>query len=108
MSQSQLLSEMTNDRRRFERSAVLWEAAILDGDRADGCVVLNVSEGGALLRVLDPFACATTLNIEISRVGTLAAEVTWRGVDAVGVAFKDTPREVARRFEESAVLPPVA
>ena len=108
MFESQQFLENANDRRHFQRSSVLWEAAILDGDLADGCVLLNVSEGGALLRVLDPFACATTLNLEIARVGTLTAQVAWRGMDAVGIAFKETPREVARRFEESALLPSAA
>ena len=99
MSQTQQHVEISNDRRRFQRSAVLWEAAILQDDHADACVLLNVSEGGALLRVLDPFACATTLNLEIARVGQIDAKVAWRGADAVGIVFQGDPGEVARRFE---------
>jgi PilZ domain len=103
MSQTQELFDTTSDRRRFSRSSVLWEAAILEGDRADGCVLLNISEGGALLRVLDPFACPTTLNLEIARVGKLDARVAWRGADSVGVLFKGDPHEIAERFKQAAL-----
>jgi hypothetical protein len=103
MPQSQQAYDLTTDRRRFSRASVLWEAAILDGDRADGCVLLNVSEGGALLRVLDPFACSTTLNLEIARVGKIDAHVAWRGADAVGIVFKGDPKEIAERFKQAAL-----
>ncbi|HUT47775.1 MAG TPA: PilZ domain-containing protein [Alphaproteobacteria bacterium] len=103
MSQTQTDFEENQDRRHFPRASVLWEAAILDGDRADGCVLLNVSENGALLRVLDPFACSTTLNLEIARAGKFAAQVAWRGADAIGVVFKDSPREIAERFKDAAL-----
>ena len=103
MSQTQRTVEVSQDRRHFPRASVLWEAAILDGDHADGCILLNVSENGALLRVLDPFACSTTLDLEIARVGKLAAQVAWRGADAIGVVFKESPHEIAERFKEAAL-----
>jgi hypothetical protein len=103
MPELQQLPEQTPDRRRFSRASVLWEAAIVDGDHSDGCVLLNVSEGGALLRVLDPFACATTLDLEIARVGKLGAQVAWRGADAVGVVFMGDPQEIAERFKQAAL-----
>lgn len=103
MSQTLQSHETSTDRRRFSRASVLWEAAILDGDHADGCVLLNISEGGALLRVLDPFACATTINLDIARVGKLDAQVAWRGADAIGVVFNGDPKEIAERFKEAAL-----
>jgi hypothetical protein len=103
MSQTQQSQDLTNERRRFSRASVLWEAAILDGDHADGCVMLNVSEGGALLRVPDPFACPTTLNLDIARVGQVHAQVAWRGADAVGIVFKGDPKAIAERFKEAAL-----
>jgi len=103
MSQTQQVQSDSNERRRFSRASVLWEAAILDGDHADGCVLLNISEGGALLRVLDPFGCATSINLEIARVGKLDARVAWRGADAIGVLFNGNPKEIAERFKEAAL-----
>jgi len=103
MSQTQQILGNSNERRRFSRATVLWEAAILDGDHADGCVLLNISEGGALLRVLDPFACATSINIDIARVGKLDAQVAWRGADAIGVVFNGDPQDIAERFEQAAL-----
>jgi PilZ domain len=103
MSQTLLTQNDTSERRRFSRASVLWEAAILEGDHADGCVLLNVSEGGALLRVLDPFACATTIDLDIVRVGKLNARVAWRGADAIGVVFRGDPQEIADRFKQAAL-----
>lgn len=103
MSETLQAHEPITERRRFSRASVLWEAAILDGDHADGCVLLNVSEGGALLRVLDPFSCPTTLNLEIARVGQVDAQVAWRGADSVGIVFKGAPQEIAGRFEKAAL-----
>ena len=103
MSQTQQSDEQTNERRRFSRASVLWEAAIHDGDHTDGCVMLNISEGGALLRVTDPFACATSINLDIARVGKLDANVAWRGADAIGVVFQGDPQEIAERFEQASL-----
>jgi len=103
MSDTLQIHEETAERRRFHRASVLWEAAIHDCAHVDGCVLLNVSEAGALLRVLDPFACPTTVNLEIARVGKLDAKVAWRGADSIGVVFRGDPLEIAARFKQAAL-----
>jgi len=87
------------DRRAHERKSVLLEAAISDGALQEDSVLLNISEGGAMLRVSDPFMCPTSLDVEISRIGSIPAEVAWRRDDKIGVRFKESPQIVARRFE---------
>ena len=54
-------------------------------------------------RVLDPFACPTTLNLEIARVGRLDARVAWRGADSVGVLFRGDPQDIGERFKKAAL-----
>jgi len=104
MLESQRIIKDDGDRRTYPRKRVLWEAAIRAGASEAGCVLLNVSDGGALLRVADPFACPTTLDIEIARVGSFPAEVAWRGADSVGLTFKDSPREVSQRLHNAQAL----
>ncbi len=87
-----------DERRSYRRASVLLEARITEGDNQSACLLFNVSGGGAMLRVTDPFACPTTIAIDIPRIGRIDGHVTWRGVDAIGVAFRDSPRDIARRF----------
>lgn len=87
-----------DERRHCRRASVLLEARITEGDSQSACLLFNVSGGGAMLRVTDPFACPTTIAIDIPRIGRVDGRVTWRGVDAIGVAFRDSPRDIARRF----------
>ena len=104
MSTREPIEPNPSDRRRFRRAAVLWEATVHERNQVAGCVVLNVSEGGVMARVADPFTCPTSLKLEIARIGEVAAKVAWRGVDAVGLSFKDVPAEVADRLAEAAAL----
>ncbi|MHA1536929.1 MAG: PilZ domain-containing protein [Alphaproteobacteria bacterium] len=87
-----------DERRLSRRASVLLEARITEGSRQSACLLFNVSEGGAMLRVADPFNCPTTIALDIPRIGRVNGHVTWRGVDALGVAFHDSPRDIARRF----------
>lgn len=97
-----------DERRNSQRASVLLEGRITKGDSQSTCLLFNVSGGGAMLRVNDPFACPTTIAIDIPRIGRVNGRVTWRGVDAIGVAFKDSPREITRRFAATVDLDAVA
>ena len=101
--------ETARDRRRHSRVAVLLGAMLRDqkargaefGSRA---ILFNVSRGGAMLRVIDPFAVKNVVELDIDRVGAVAARVVWRGSDAIGVNFRDTPAVIERRFSHAADL----
>lgn len=92
------LQKRHDERRVSRRASVLLEARITEGDRQSACLLFNVSGGGAMLRVSDPFACPTTIAIDIPRIGRVNGRITWRGVDALGVAFDDSPSDITRRF----------
>lgn len=102
MAYETLPSLRPEDRRRHPRTTVLMEGTIGEGERRSTCVLFNISMGGALVRVIDPFACPTSISIDIGRVGSIGARVVWRGLDAIGVAFEEEPRAIARRFLDSA------
>jgi len=93
-----------DERRGTRRASVLLEGRITEGDAQSACLLFNVSEGGAMVRVANPFSCPTAIAIDIPRIGRVDGRVAWRGVDAVGVAFRDSPREITRRFASAVNL----
>ncbi len=92
------LQKLRVERRNSQRASVLLEGRITEGDSQSACLLFNVSEGGAMLRVTDPFGCPNTIAIDIPRIGRIDGSVSWRGVDAIGIAFRDSPRDISRRF----------
>ena len=101
--------ETARDRRRHPRCAVLLGSMMRDpksreADIGSRAILFNVSRGGAMLRVIDPFAVKNVVELDIDRVGTVAARVIWRGSDAIGVTFRDTPAVIERRFSHAADL----
>ncbi len=76
------------ERRRHDRSRDFAAATIAyGGNRATlGCVVRNLSEGGALLLLDEPQRAPVEMELAI-RGGTRPARIVWRGETEVGVAF---------------------
>ena len=109
MSASYPHADTARDRRRHGRSAVLLGAMMRDGKASETelgsrAILFNVSRGGAMLRVIDPFAVQNTVELDIDRVGKVAARIIWRGSDALGITFRDTPAVIERRFSHAADL----
>lgn len=98
------LQNRPEERRHCPRAAVLLEARITEGESQSACMLFNVSGGGAMLRVTDPFAFPTTISIDIPRIGRVNGHITWRGVDGLGVAFHDSPSEITSRFADTVDL----
>ena len=84
-------------RRRYERMTVMWSATLTVGRREIGCVVRNISAGGATVQVESPVVVSSVgVLLECSRVGKLRAKVTWIRGDLVGLRFMEKPQHVAR------------
>ena len=76
------------ERRKHDRSRDFAAGTIACGrHRATlGCVVRNMSEGGALLLLDEPQRAPAEMDLAV-RGGTHPARVVWRGETEVGVAF---------------------
>jgi hypothetical protein len=71
----------------MRRSKTLKSGTILLGGRVD-CVILDISEGGAGLRIFEPeLELPETFTLEISTGATRECSVRWRSFDKVGVKF---------------------
>ena len=82
---------MDADKRKERRRPLRYSAWMaIDGDKLHGCVLSNISDGGARLDVDDPQAMPEQFMLVLS--GTSGARrrcrVIWRGPGQVGVAFE--------------------
>lgn len=76
------------DQRRHERTAMFGAALIMVGDEPLPCVILDVSAGGAALRLTEPDQqCPTLFTLEPLEGAPRRCEVRWRRGDTLGVEF---------------------
>ncbi len=76
------------DRRRYDRTAMFGAALIMVGDEPLPCVILDVSDAGAALRLTEPDQqCPTLFTLEPLEGAPRRCEVRWRRGDTLGVEF---------------------
>ncbi len=74
--------------RQHERFTTLKFGRIVYGDDWRACLVLNVSQGGAALRLMDRnVPCPSTFRLDLPSGWVLQCEVCWRLGDKLGVRF---------------------
>ncbi len=81
-------------RRRHRRIPVLWTGNLGTGGESIDCAILNISGGGAKLRLTEPRAYGDRVDLTSPRFGSLHGRVVWREEAYVGVAFVDAPAEI--------------
>ena len=77
------------EQRRFHRMAVRWDAWMsgrLPGD-IGGCLVLDISPGGAQIQTQDPLPAQTQVALALERGGNFSGTVAWHRGSYVGIAF---------------------
>jgi hypothetical protein len=84
------------EKRQHHRSAILAAAQIEAGGRVFGGQVLNVSAGGALFRIAQPFSAPDGLTISIDGAESLHAALIRSHAENHGVAFVEDPARVDR------------
>ncbi len=89
------------DRRKLERTAVLWSGSLVCESQDIDCVIVNVSSGGALVRVENPAACKKSVVLRCPRFGELSGEITWRQDKELGIEFQDSEQVVAKKMEKA-------
>lgn len=90
------------ERRAHPRQAVAWAGKIMvKGAPSVACVVLNVSERGARLRLRLPIDLPGGFTLWIDRFGELPVEVLDQEQSVVRVAFLEEPERVRKFFRNT-------
>lgn len=77
--------------RRFPRSRAFLGAKIIfnDGHSSFDCIVREMSEGGAQIKVENALAVPERFNLTLSDGRSFGCEIRWRRINAIGVEFQN-------------------
>ena len=77
-----------SERRRHRRFATVKSAEIIDGEERPSCIILNISHGGAALRLPgQQVPNQSTFKLKLEQGTILKCEVCWGLGDKLGVRF---------------------
>ncbi len=87
--------------REHARSAVFWSGAVRGGREDVECVVLNMSPGGAKVRLLKRFVGdGSPVILHVDRLGGYTCEVVWVEGNTMGLRFLRDPSQIAGEIEQ--------
>jgi hypothetical protein len=89
------LEAMWDKQRRHKRKPVLWSARVETETGTAECIILDLSLGGAKLRVPALAQAQQPVTLVIDRFGAINAEVAWCRSGEMGLRFTDPPEQVA-------------
>ncbi len=89
------------EQRRFRRCSVLWTACVFSAGRTIDAVVLNLSAGGARVRLKQMAALDDRATVSIGRFGDFAGRVVWRDGDEIGLEFLDPPERIVAKVGDT-------
>ena len=97
-AQPQKKAPAARERRTHRRKPTLWEGRLDTDIGVFACVVLNISQGGALVQVEAPLLPTQRSSLTIERYGSLCAEIVWQMLEEgrVGLRFTDPPQHISR------------
>ncbi len=76
-----------HDRQRHPRTAVLCPAKLASAGQAWDCEILDISAGGAKIRLPVPLDPAAELSLTVGSYGTFPVRLMWQNGQYLGVAF---------------------
>ena len=88
------------DRRRYRRSAILAPAMIESAGTIFEGQVLNISTGGALVRIEQPFAPEDIFTIRIDGSEPLQAVLMRHNNGSHGIAFREDPARIDKIIDD--------
>jgi hypothetical protein len=82
-----MISMVAQDIRAHKRQRVSWDATLHQDGRAWGCKVVDVSPGGAKIRIDERLTIDSRVMLTIDRRGDFAGEVRWQDENSAGLRF---------------------
>ena len=93
-------------RRAQKRMKVMWSGTVRRGERFAECQVLDISAGGAKIRIAGPCPVRSEVALITDRLGALPGKISWRRGDLAGIEFSEDRQIVQERLLR--VLPQLA
>ncbi len=88
------------DLQKHPRHQTLCSGKCYVGERGVDCQVLDISVGGAKVRLSEPVEPETQIRLKIENVGEFSGRVAWRNGATLGIEFHEELSELARIVED--------
>jgi hypothetical protein len=85
--------------RAHERKRVLWNANLHHGGRTWKCNAVDISTGGAKIRIDERLTINSWVMLTIGRVGSFPGEVRWQNDNLAGIRFLEDAPVVEERLQ---------
>ena len=82
-------ADTTVYQREHDRTGVALAARVSSSSPTVDCMVLNITLGGAKLRIDEPLSAGQELVLGIESFGQFPGRVRWRSGDELGMKFDD-------------------
>jgi hypothetical protein len=99
--QGRMISVAAKEIRAHERKRVLWHATLQQDGRTWACKVVDVSPGGAKIRIDERLTIDSEVILTIDRLGNFPGEVRWQDADFAGIRFLEDADVVRARLRGS-------
>jgi PilZ domain len=96
-----MISMVAKEIRAHKRKRVSWDATLQQGGLAWACKVVDVSPGGAKIRIDERLTINSQVMLTIDRLGNFPGEVRWEDEDFAGIRFLEDPGVVQARLRGS-------
>lgn len=96
MAETEKKPDCWKDRRLFARSHVIWDGRLRSGGQEQGCVILDLSATGAMVRLTENAPSPAHVAVCADRFGELHGRVVWQQDNVVGLSFAERPQQIAR------------
>lgn len=80
-----------SDQRKYKRKPVLYSARLETLNGTYDCIALDLSLGGAKLRLSTAMQMKQPVALVLDRFGVLQAEIVWQRPGLVGLRFTNDP-----------------
>jgi hypothetical protein len=94
----QTMRDQWKEFRRFRRKPVILASKLETNRGVFDCVALDLSLGGARLRLDENVAILERVTLVLARFGRFPSEIVWRNTREAGLQFCEAPEQIAGRF----------
>jgi PilZ domain len=96
-----MVSVAAEEIRKHERKRVLWDASLQQDGRTWECKAVEISPGGARIRIGERLTLNSQVTLRIERFGNFPGEVRWQDEDFAGIDFLEDAGVVQARLRGS-------
>jgi hypothetical protein len=93
-----MISMVAKDIRAHKRKLVSWDATLHQDGRAWPCKVVDVSPGGAKIRIDERLTIDSRVMLTIDRRGDFPGKVRWQDENLAGICFLEDAGVVQARL----------